>query len=419
MSNSLALATVSAALCDRLSTVIQVVSGAQISTVRPDEISGVEAVPGLNVFLYGVTPNARFRNEDLPTRRADGQLVQRPTAAYDLHFLLTAYGDDRQLQPAQIMGAVLAAVHARPVLDRASIEAALASPTYSGLGASDLAQQPELVRITPEPYQIQELSALWSIFAETAYRLSVGVKAGVVLIEDELPPPRSVLPVAERRVYVEAMRELVVDTVHPEDGGPTEPVVEATVLVIEGRGLRGAWTRVLVGDAVYRPVDDHVTDRRIWFSLATTTIEHGALRAGAQSVRVRHSVLMGSPPTPHRGAESNAMPLVVRPTIAGAVTYSAGSPPTIQLTVSPAVDPQQTVLLLIDEPDVPNPRAHVFAASPRATITGSLTFAAPGLGAGSYLVRVQVDGAQSVLIRDTTTGSPTFGRYVQPSLTVP
>ena len=35
----------------------------------------------MNVYLYQVTPNAAFRNVDLPTRRADGTLVKQPVAA--------------------------------------------------------------------------------------------------------------------------------------------------------------------------------------------------------------------------------------------------------------------------------------------------------------------------------------------------
>ncbi|RIH82327.1 hypothetical protein Mrose_03403 [Calidithermus roseus] len=38
---------------------------------------------------------------------------------------------------------------------------------------------------------------------------------------------------------------------------------------------------------------------------------------------------------------------------------------------------------------------------------------------GDYLVRAQVDGAQSPLTRDLNPASPTFGLYVQPQVNLP
>ena len=69
---------------------------------------------GVNVFLYQVTPNAAWRNADLPTRRANGDLIQRPQAALDLHYLLTFYGDESLLQPQRVLGSVVRTLHCGP-----------------------------------------------------------------------------------------------------------------------------------------------------------------------------------------------------------------------------------------------------------------------------------------------------------------
>ena len=54
---------------------------------------------GVNLFLYQVTPNGTFRNIDAPTRRSDGTLLQPTRSAYDLHYLLTFYGSEANLEP--------------------------------------------------------------------------------------------------------------------------------------------------------------------------------------------------------------------------------------------------------------------------------------------------------------------------------
>ena len=44
--------------------------------------------PRVRLFMYQVSPNGALRNNDLPTRAANGNLMKRPTTALDLHYLL-------------------------------------------------------------------------------------------------------------------------------------------------------------------------------------------------------------------------------------------------------------------------------------------------------------------------------------------
>src|ERR1051326_8249061 len=112
MSNYLAIATVTATLQRVLQAVIGGdVPGATATTVRPDA-SGQGLPPvGVNIFLYQVTPNAALRNADLPTRNASGQAGQRPVAALDLHYLMSFYGADKQLEPQRVLGSVVRTLH--------------------------------------------------------------------------------------------------------------------------------------------------------------------------------------------------------------------------------------------------------------------------------------------------------------------
>src|SRR5262249_60986178 len=87
---------------------------------------------------------------------------------------------------------------------------------------------------------------------------------------------------------------------------------------------------------------------------------------------------MGSPPTPHRGVESNVAAFVLRPRIIEPIGVSAlqgsGVNPrsaNLNLTVHPAIGDSQRVVLMLNE-SIPT-------ASPPSEITAeSYSFIAPG-----------------------------------------
>ena len=98
MSNFLSIATVSTTLRRLLQDAVQQdVTGATATTLRPDAPAGQLPNPGVNLFMYQVTPNSAWINADLPTRSSSGALIQRPVIALDLHYLLTFYGSDANL----------------------------------------------------------------------------------------------------------------------------------------------------------------------------------------------------------------------------------------------------------------------------------------------------------------------------------
>jgi hypothetical protein len=174
MSNALAIATVTQTLINRVTASLagSLVNGAHVTALRPDDASlqGAETTPRVNIFLYQVTPNAAFRNADLPTRRPDGSRVQRPQLALDLHYLLTFYGNDANLEHQRLLGAVARYLHAYPTLRRSDIEAVEAMQDSSNNNVlylnSHLSEQSELVRFTPINFSLDDISKLWAV--ETA-----------------------------------------------------------------------------------------------------------------------------------------------------------------------------------------------------------------------------------------------------------
>jgi hypothetical protein len=218
MSNFLAVATVTAALSQFLQAAVGPdVPGATVTTLRPDGNGGGMPPTGVNIFLYQVTSNPAWNGMDLPTRRSNGDLIQRPQAALDLHYLLTFYGAEAQLEPQRVLGSVVRALHARPVLTREIIRQTIAKPAFLFLAKSNLADAVELVKFTPLSLSLEELSKLWSVYFQTQYSLSVAYQGTVVLIESE-ESTHSALPVSARNIYVSPFRQPLIEAVAADHG---------------------------------------------------------------------------------------------------------------------------------------------------------------------------------------------------------
>ena len=147
------------------------------------------------LYLYQVSHNAGLRNTDLPGRNAAGDLVKRPTAALNLHYLVAFYGDENTLETQRMLAAVARDLHTQPGLTRAAILNAAAS--QAELNDSDLADAVEQVKFTPLDLSIDEWTKLWSVFFQTPHAPSLAYQASVVLIESVDRAPGG-LPVLRR-----------------------------------------------------------------------------------------------------------------------------------------------------------------------------------------------------------------------------
>lgn len=419
MSNHLAIATVTAGLVQVLLPAVETVPGATVTAVRPNGTGNGLPDIGANLFLYQVTPNTAFRNADLPTRDPRGELVQRPRAALDLHYLLTFYGDEALFEPQRVLGVVVRTLHARPVLTREAIHAAQVE--HDVLAPSNLADEVEMVKFTPIALSLEELSKLWSVFFQIPYTLSVAYQGTVVFIETE-DVPRSVLPVRERNLYVKPFRQPVIEDV-TAGGQLNQPIVVGSTLVIRGRQLRGDDTQVRIAGVSVTPSE--VTDTQISLPLSSPPVPADALRAGVQGVQVVHRLLLGAPPVPHRGFESNVAPFVLRPTIdAIQVTNLGGSgddprSADVTVTVDPIIGARQRVILVLNEITDQAPEAYTFLAEPPDADGPSITIPISGVKAADYLLRVQIDGAESMLQVDDDPDSPTHNQFIGPKVTIP
>jgi hypothetical protein len=384
-----------------------------VTTVRPENAGGAVPETGINLFLYRVAPNPAWRNADLRTRSSDGQLTKRPQAALDLHYLVTCYGNEIELEPQRLMGSAIRTFHAQPVLTAAMIQEAIASPTFGFLRDSNLAEQLDSIILMPLALSTDELSNLWSTFFQTPYALSIAYHAGVVLIESDDIPQRA-LPVRERRFAVMPTQPSVEQVIAAT--GSREPITATSTLKILGQRLRGDQTQVRIGRVEVTPGE--VDDREITLDLPALAV--GALQAGVQSLQVIHRTTAD----PHRGTESNVAPFVLLPVITAATVGDVVDDGddrrygNLTVTLNPPLQPGQRLTAYLNE-RTEYTAAYTFEAIKRETAGDTVTVPIREVKPGSYLVRVQIDGAESRLEVDTDSTSPTFEQYVAPLVVIP
>ena len=357
-------------------------------------------------------------------------MVQRPQAALDLHYLLTFYGNEDELEPQILLGSAIRVLHSQPMLTQDMVRREIernADPTkriaIESLAEGDLADQVERIRFTPLSLSLDELSKLWSVFYQVPYTLSVAYMASVVLIEADVSPQKA-LPVRAPLIYVEPFQMPVIEEVYSEED-KNAMITAASTVIIKGRQLKGDTT--VCGSVRWKPPSMPTTrrtpraTRRSRSGLDSALFSDEPLRAGVQGIQVVHPRMMGMPEEEHLGFESNAKPFVLHPTVTpGAVTSTE-----MTLTFSPSVGKTQRVFALLNQlgSGSTSPRAYTLKAPPNngiteddVTETDSIVFSLDGVQSGVYLLRVQVDGAESPLERDPDPNNP---RYTRPQVIVP
>jgi hypothetical protein len=381
MSNHLAIATVTAALQQVLMTpVSNAVSGAKVGFSRPD--AGSSTTPLVNIFLYQITPNAAYRNADLPRRRSDGSLAQRPTAAYDLHYIFTFHGDDTRLEPQRLLGAVAIALHAQPLLSADNINNA--ASTFGFLAGSGLDSQVERVRFTPTGLSLEEFSKLWSVFFQVEYSLSAAFQASLVLMQSD-DTPSTAPPVLERNVYVVPFESPHVDKIVSNDG---QPITSTSTILILGTHLRAPNSFVVIEGKELSPTTS--SDTVLSLALIPT------LHAGVKSLRISQKLDMGTPAVAHRGFDSEVKSFVLCPTITSATAATTAGGTDVTVKVVPNIGIGQRVVLLLDSvPPAPSAPHSISVVS--TADSPSIVIKIPNVPTGTYVIQVQVDDAESQL----------------------
>lgn len=388
-----------------------------VITLLPDQINVQNDTNVLNLFMYQATYNQGWRNVGQPVLNVNGDQVNNSPLGIDLHYLLTAYGEDA-LHADVLLGHGMQAFHETPVLARDYITAILASTPINGIGTSGLADQIEQIKVTPEILSIEDISKLWAAFQTPHFRPMGAYKATVLLIESR-KSPKQALPVKGRNIYVIPIQPPVLEKVMSQEttGHPiveNQKILSGQVLVLKGKRLNNDNVETHITNnknkVIKRAGDLTVTSEQISFDLT------GDLLAGLHEVKVVHPVLMGSPPELHKGTSSNSEIFVLYPRILTS-NYDAVSGNVI-LKVSPAVDEQQRIVLQLDEINNSNSRRSFSFKKQLAPLsppglTDDINIEIAGVPSGRYLVRLQVDGAESLLLNNAA------GQYNSPTIDIP
>jgi hypothetical protein len=182
MSNTLAIAIVTATLRNLLMGVTAAIPDTTVTTKPPHKArSGDTLSNQLNLFLYQTVPNAAWRQASRTASAAKADNRPSPLAL-TLYYFLTAYGrDDDDINAHHLLGEAMGILHAHELLTRAELQAALP-------GSDGREQQEERIRITPQNLSSEELTRLWGLF-QTPYTVSVAYQVSVVLLEYSPPTP--------------------------------------------------------------------------------------------------------------------------------------------------------------------------------------------------------------------------------------
>jgi Pvc16 N-terminal domain len=446
MSNELAVASVSFVLVDLLNNGLidrdigSAVGEVIVSALAPDLVDSQQnGKSRLNLFLYNITQNEGWRNVNYPSRNAAGERIDNPPLALNLHYLMTAYGAE-QFHAEILLGYGMHLLHETPVLARNAIRRSLAAPsqvasggglpgTMLNLFTSDLADQVELIKIWPQTLSTEEISRLWTAF-QAKYRPTAAYQVSVVLIQSTASTKKA-LPVQSRSVTAVPFQKPVIDRIlsreNPNSPTADQPILAGYELVLNGSELKGQITTVLFGTVEVTPAAADTSASTIIVALP------GTLQPGTQSVTVVQSLLLGSPPVPHRTIESDPAVFVLRASIQNVALLDlqgTGSQPRsgqLQITLDLAVGATQTVLVMLNQllpsgSSTGSPLAYSFPVPPRIALdspppnlpppTNVLSVAFAGVVAGDYLIRVQVDGAESPL----TQGGD--GRLIGPKVAI-
>ncbi len=388
MSSNAAIAAVTATLTNMIQAAVSAdttVSSGTVTVRPPDQARQGAPVNQVNLFLYRTAIDAAWRNQDPPAIRP-GESGQPPLPLI-LSYLVTAYGEnDDEILAHRLLGIAMGVLNDRPVLSRAQIAAGLPPP------GSDLQNQVERVRITPDPRPQDEISRMWTTF-NTGYRLSVSYDAAVVLI-DSTRPVDAAPPVLMRGrqdtgpVAVGSLFPQLQLAVPPNRQPAAQP---GDVLTLMGSSL-SATTAVLVSHPLAgRPLTlapDSVTASQLTVQLP----DPPQLPAGIATVAATFDTLMDQATAGPVTVTSNAVPVALAPKLVSNTPLRARlvrkGPAPVTVHCSPAVQPQQAIALIVG--------SHLVPAEPVTAATSRPRFGLQGFTAGTYLLRLRIDSVDSI-----------------------
>jgi hypothetical protein len=412
MSNALSIAAVTATLRSLLDQGLNAdVAGTTVTTRPPDRARNGTTGNQVNLFLYHTAVNPAWRNRDVPWRVKPGESGHTPLPL-NLYYLITVYSgeneDDidtttdpnRLLGNHRLLGQAMSILHDHPLLNMAEINAILPPDDETDYPYD----QVENVRITPQTLSMEDISKIWAGF-QTQYRLSAAYEVSVVLIESTRPR-RSPMPVLRRGPEDRGVNSVlgpfpVLEEVR-RPAGARFGVQLGDVIEVIGQNLGGDVVEVrfshpLLDDAVRLAPGPGSTPTRLDVTLPAhdegTAVSDWA--AGFYAVDVVIEKQAGETERTTNQVPLSLSPIVQDITPNPAARDGSGNV-TLTLTCAPQVLPEQQARLLLGEREI--------QAEPHPTAATTLDFAITDAPTGEFVVRLRLDGVDSLPILLTESG---------------
>ncbi|HEY1242149.1 MAG TPA: DUF4255 domain-containing protein [Bryobacteraceae bacterium] len=420
MSNAFAVAAVTAVLQSYLNAVYNnpssVLGSVTVSAIAPDLIQSTVAGGGnatlqVNLFLHQVTLNSAWRNMDLPSLAADGQTrISNPPLALDLHYLLTAYAPPEDSQAEALLALGVFFLHQNPMIARADIVSALGAlpssypaPYATALGLSGLADQIEMIKITPATLGREEVAWLWTAL-KADYRPTFPFQVSVVLIQPQ-NPVLAALPVLQRNIKAKPLSPI--PTLTEADPPNMQPVAcLGDTVTVHGAFLNGTSAVRLINQPQGLQTDitpvTGATNLSFQFGIPNPLLPPPQLHPTDLPAGVY--VLSAKITADGDTMDTNGVPLAIAPKIDASWnpgTIGSGTDVSVSVPCAPYLRPGQAVALLIGSQLAPADTFDTPTNSP------SFTFATLSPTATPVPVRLRVDGIDSPII-DMTTKPPSF-----------
>jgi hypothetical protein len=231
VSVSSALGLVSISLRNLLLGEMQLVPAVPVTVLAPDEPGGDQRI---NLFLYKVEENSFLRNEDWTVKPGNTSQLVPPPLSLNLYYLMTPYAkNDPQTGNAtahEILGEAMRVFYENSIIPVNFLE-------------PDLQGAREQFRIVYNAFDPEELSRLWSTFAQP-FRLSVRYQISTVQV-DMLPAREQPMAKRVRRVGVPGVEAPftppVVGAISPASGPA------GTTITFTGENLTGWQATVSAG----------------------------------------------------------------------------------------------------------------------------------------------------------------------------
>lgn len=350
----------------------------------------------VNLFLYQTVVNGAWRNQDTPLQVRAGETAP-PPLALNLHYLLTVFDSETNTSAPgeRLLGGAMSVLHDHPVLGRAELALALED---SGLDA-----QFERLRITPLSLSLEDLSRLWATF-QTNYRLSVAYEVTVVLI-DSRRQTRAPLPVlkqgdADRGVstapgLAPILRELRAPRPQIATRLGEDVTLAGDHLVTANTLVRLASRRGLA--PIDLPPSPGANADELLVHLPPLADDANAFARWTPGF-LTATLIVSRPSAPV--IVSNALAFALAPSIGVSPTNVAAGTVNLTVTCTPRIAEDQIVFLLFGDRQAPPTAINTPADVAQPT---TLSFSLPDVAAGVYVVRLRVDGVDSIPVIQTGT----------------